>query len=211
MSYAEPPSSLSRNSLGIGIVVLLHIVMIYGLANGLARKVVEVVKGPLETRIIREAKPPPPDAPPPPPPKLVPPPAFIPPPEISIAPTTSSSNAISAVTSAAPVAEAPKPVEAPKPAAVHVAPVVKAKSCEEPEYPAASERAGETGRVVLALLVGIDGKVVDSRIETSSGFSRLDEAARQALSLCSFQPGTADGKPEQAWGRIAYVFRKPDE
>src|SRR5688500_20389532 len=67
------------------MVGLLHLAIGYALVTGLARKVVEVIKAPLETKIIEEVKKPPPDQPPPPPPKMAaPPPPFIPPPEINI-------------------------------------------------------------------------------------------------------------------------------
>jgi protein TonB len=88
-----------------------------------------------------------------------------------------------------------------------VAAVVDAKSCAKPEYPAASKRLQETGAVFLNFLVGVDGRVVDSKVETSSGFERLDEAALKALSLCSFKPGTVDGKPEQSWHKLKYVWK----
>ena len=83
MDYSE--RSPGKNLSGITLVVLLHIAIGYALVTGLARKVVEVLKAPLETKIIEEIKKPPPDVPPPPPPKMAtPPPPFIPPPEINI-------------------------------------------------------------------------------------------------------------------------------
>ena len=84
MSYAHPRSS-TRRLTGVVVTVALHIVLIYALIHGLARKIVEIVTPPLETKIIEEIKPPQPDKPPPPPPKLeTPPPPFIPPPEVNI-------------------------------------------------------------------------------------------------------------------------------
>jgi protein TonB len=208
MEYGQL-SHPGRNATGIVAVVVFHALLVYALVNGLAQKVVEVVKGPLETKIIEEIKPPPPAPDVAPPPKFVPPPpSFVPPPEVNIA-EAPAENTISAVTSQKPVEAAP-PIAA-APAAVHKAPVVRSKSCREPEYPSASERVGEAGKVVLALLIGVDGRVVDSKVETSSGFPRLDQAAKDALSLCKFEPGTVDGKPEQAWGKLAYVFKNPDQ
>src|ERR1700758_4919784 len=132
MDYAERQRNPGKHLIGIGFVVVFHIVLIYALVNGLARKVVEVVKGPLETKIIQELKPPPPEAPPPPPPKLAPPPPdFIPPPEVNVAVEAAPTNTTPAVTNKpAPVA----PVQA-APAAPHIPPVVKAKGCQTPEYP----------------------------------------------------------------------------
>ena len=207
MDYAQQQRNPAKHLVGISVVIAFHIVLVWALVNGLARKVVEVVKGPLETKIIQEVKAPPPEAPPPPPPKLAPPPPdFIPPPEVNIAVEAAPvQNTITAVTTQARPA-----TPAPAPTAAHVPPVVKAGRCREPEYPASSERLGEAGRVVLQLLVDVDGKVVDSKVETSSGYPRLDDAARSALSLCRFTPGSFEGKPEKAWGHIAYVFKNPN-
>jgi protein TonB len=126
---------------------------------------------------------------------------------VNVAVEAAPTNTITAVTTKA--APAPAPVAA-APSAPHVPPVVKAKGCREPDYPPSSARLGEEGRVVLQLLVNTDGKVIDSKVESSSGHPRLDEAARSALSLCKFTPGTFQGQPEQAWGRIAYVFKNPN-
>src|SRR5258706_10035426 len=102
------------------MVVLLHLALGYALVTGLARKVVEVIKQPLETKIIEEIKKPPPDVPPPPPPKLAPPPPpFIPAPEINIqapvqmAPAITVAPAITPPLAAPPVAA---PVAPPQPA-----------------------------------------------------------------------------------------------
>ncbi|MFZ6747332.1 energy transducer TonB, partial [Undibacterium sp. JH2W] len=73
--------------MGLGLVILFHILVVWALVSGLARKAMEVVIKPLETKIVEEVKPPPPppDTPPPPPPKLLaPPPPFIPPPEVQV-------------------------------------------------------------------------------------------------------------------------------
>ena len=88
MDFSQTQRDPTRKFVGIGAVVLFHIIIIYALITGLARKVVEVVKGPIEVKVIEEVikKPPPPPELLPPPPKLqAPPPPFIPPPEINIA------------------------------------------------------------------------------------------------------------------------------
>ena len=61
--------------------------------------------------------------------------------------------------------------------------------------------------VVVKFLINEDGTVIDSRIESSSGHPRLDEAARAALSLCQFRPGSVDGKPDRAWASIRYTWK----
>lgn len=52
----------------------------------------------------------------------------------------------------------------------------------EVEYPKISRRLGEEGRVTLSFSVSDDGEIKDVKVIHSSGFSRLDEAAIQALS-----------------------------
>ncbi|MFD2270900.1 hypothetical protein ACFS07_06595 [Undibacterium arcticum] len=35
----------------------------------------------------------------------------------------------------------------------------------------------------------------------------MDKAARLALSICKFKPGTTDGKPEQSWTKVQYEWK----
>ena len=65
----------------------------------------------------------------------------------------------------------------------------------------------ETGTVSMGFLVGVDGKVVDSKVEKSSGSKSLDKAALSALAQCKFKPGTKDGKPEQLWAKVDFVWK----
>jgi len=90
---------------------------------------------------------------------------------------------------------------------VRTAAVVDANTCEKPSYPAAALRSNEVGTVRLSFLIDVDGKVLDSKVERSSGSRRLDEAARAGLGLCRFRPATVNGKPERSWGRIEYVWK----
>ena len=187
-------------------MILLHALLVYGLINGLARKIVQVVTDPLETKIIEELKPPPDKPPPPPPPKFAPPPPpYIPPPEVQVQlPASIQQYSISAVTSNKP---APAPVVVAPRHITRSAAIVNASACDKPEYPAAALRAQEEGVVTLGFLVDVDGKVLESKVEKSTATRRLDEAARKALGLCKFQPALIDGKPEKSWARIEYEWR----
>ncbi|MFZ6845905.1 energy transducer TonB [Undibacterium sp. RuTC16W] len=89
---------------------------------------------------------------------------------------------------------------------VFIGAVVEAKSCEKPEYPRNALRNEYTGTVTLALLVGIDGRVVDARVEQSSGYKELDQAARAGLSLCKFKPASLNGQAQKSWSKIQYVW-----
>ena len=48
MDYARRQRDPTRHMLGIAFVVLLHALVIYALVTGLARKVVEVIKKPID-------------------------------------------------------------------------------------------------------------------------------------------------------------------
>ncbi len=81
------------------------------------------------------------------------------------------------------------------------------KSCSPPEYPRDSLTKGEQGTTGLRILVGVDGKAIDSEIETSSHSRKLDSAAQRALMECSFKPQPADAKPAQQWVKTEFVWK----
>lgn len=219
-NYASPKSNRSRQLIGIAAVVILHAFLFYAINSGLAKKFVKIVKGPVEAKLIEDAKPdlPPPPPPPPPPEKNVPPPpppAYVPPVEVQNS-APASVNAIAAVTTAPPVVvpppapTIPTPVPTPQVAAPPPPPLVRVAAttqCPQPEYPSASRREEEEGVVVLRLTIEADGTVVDSSIEKSSGFARLDEAARKTVIRCKTKSATVDGKPEKGSARASFTFR----
>ncbi|QAU35717.1 energy transducer TonB [Janthinobacterium sp. 17J80-10] len=216
MNFSQNDERSAAKKLGgIGLVIAFHILIAYALLTGLARKVVDVLKEPVDVHYIEEVKPTPPPPPPPerqvqpPPPKTAaPPPPFVPPPEVQVA-QPQQQNAIAAVSNAKPdnpVMPSPRTETAPPGPAV-VAAVVDFNSCAKPEYPAKSQRNEEQGTVVLQFLIGVDGQVADSKVEKSSGSRDLDKAARSALSLCKFKPGLVDGKPQPSWTKVQYVWK----
>ena len=85
--------------------------------------------------------------------------------------------------------------------------VQDAKSCDPPQYPREALQKGEQGTTALRILVGVDGKAIDSEIETSSHSHKLDTAAQRALMECSFKPQPADAKPAQQWVKTEFVWK----
>jgi periplasmic protein TonB len=215
--YASRQRAPTKHLVGFALVLALHVAIFWAINSGLARKFVKVIKGPVEAQLLEDVKPDIPPPPPPPPPTKTapppPPPAYVPPVDVVVNNAPAATNAIAAVTAAPPVpAPPPPPPVAPPPPAppVRVAAVINAaQNCEKPAYPAASVRAEEEGTVQLKFLVGVDGRVVDSQVELSSGFKRLDEAARTAMARCQFKPATVDGQPEQSWASMKYTWRLP--
>ena len=209
MDYAESQRSFGKHAPSIIMVALLHIAIGYALVTGLARKVVEVIKAPLETKIIEEIKKPPPDQPPPPPPKLAPPPPpFIPPPEINIqVPTVTQAPTITTVTTTPPPPAPPAPpVAAPAPAPM---PVVrreyKAAYRVDPVFPRQAQRDGISGRVVAHVVVAPSGSVTEVRIISAQPPRIFDREVIRALGQWRFNP-----EPVGFIGEYEIVFNLKD-
>jgi protein TonB len=184
MDYARQQRNPSRHLVGIGGVVLFHALLVYGLVSGLARKVVEVVKGPIEVKVIEEVKTPPP------PPEVVPPP-----PKMAAPPTQAPT--ITAVTRDAPPAPmapviqppappapkpAPPPPAGPKSARVACSNYVEVMS--KIVYPRDALLDGLEGDVLIEFTVAADGAIKDVQIKSSSNriFNRPALTAVQSLS-----------------------------
>jgi protein TonB len=86
----------------------------------------------------------------------------------------------------------PAPASPARPAPPVVQLPAYAQGCE-PAYPPMSRRMGEQGHVIVRVLIDADGQARRAEIKQSSGFERLDAAARQAVLGCRFAPGTVDG------------------
>ena len=207
MDYMEQQRSWGRHAPGIALVTVLHIAVGYALVTGLARKVVEVIKAPLETKIIEEIKKPPPDTPPPPPPKLAaPPPPFIPPPEINIqVPTITQAPTITTVTTTPPPA-APPPVAATAPAPQPLLrKEYKAAYRVDPVFPRQAQRDGISGRVIAHVVVQPNGAVTEVRIISAQPPRVFDREVIRALSQWKFNP-----EPVGFIGEYEIVFNLKD-
>ncbi len=95
---------------------------------------------------------------------------------------------------------------APDGAAPAPRPVVDTSTCSRPVYPEEDARLKNAGTVTMQFLIGADGWVVESKIQKSSGYASLDEAARSGLAKCRFKPATHEGKPVRAWVGVQYVW-----
>lgn len=68
----------------------------------------------------------------------------------------------------------------------------------DPDYPPLSRERGEQGVVMLQLVVDATGRLGEVSVLRSSGFARLDKAARAAVQRWRFQPAIEDGQPVAA-------------
>jgi protein TonB len=190
-AYVHDSTFLSRRATVLIVIIALHVLLIYGLATGLARKAIELIAPPIQTNIIEEVQqhdlPPPP-----PPPEFERPPVEVPPPDITIDVPAEpvASTAITDVTNV-PVAKAP-----PR-ASNHVGPKMgKNFPNTEDYYPPASTRLGEQGPVTIKACVGPTGKLSeDPTVVKTSGSARLDEGAVKLAKAGRYLPASDDGKP----------------
>lgn len=192
--------------IALGLVILLHALMIYGLANLLSRRRVEVPSLAVTARIIAAVAPErpvagPADTPVAPAPEVAQPPALKPaaapvraPPRASRAAPTHPAE--DAAPQPAIIARPPAATALPTPELERTAPRIDLAHSREPLYPAISRRLGEQGSLVLEVLVDREGRVVQTRLLQSSGFARLDRAALEGVeSGYHFVPGTIGGAP----------------
>ena len=206
-----PQRTQTKRLPGLLMVLALHAVLLWLIQSGLARQAITLTQESVEALLLTDAAPPPP---PPvaatktPPPKTPLPPVIQPPIATAtpvITAPTAPAISVSPTQSTAPTAPtAPTP---PSPSIRTGAAIQPGASCAKPDYPSASRRLEEEGTVSLKFLIGADGRVLQAEIEKTSGFPRLDEAARNALSKCQFRAGTIDGKAEQSWASIKYTWR----
>jgi protein TonB len=227
VDYAQQQRNPGKHTVGIGIVILMHVLLAWALVSGLARKMVDVIKAPIETKIIEEVQPPPPPPPEnlPPPPKFAPPPpSFVPPPEVVVnnpppAPTITVTRDVPPPAPPVAIAPAgppgpPAPVAPPAPRRPPQAAITNIGDCapQGSDYPPAALRAEATGTTKVRFTVGADGKLQNAEVVRSAGSSRehrtLDRVAVSKLSECSFKAGIDEtGKPVGATVEVEYVWK----
>lgn len=179
-SYRAPRLPTAR-LVGLGLVVLVHVALIYALVHALAQRSINLFQHPIEARII--AVPPPEPAKPPPAQK-----PFVPPPEVQLPAMPAGPTAITG--------------------SANVPPMVDRARSRDPDYPDNARRAGEQGSVLLQVLVGTDGSVLDARLAQSSGYPDLDRAALEGIkSDYRFIPGMIDGQKREMWHTLKFTWK----
>lgn len=205
MNYAEQASDPRKRLTGLVVVVGFHVILVYALVNGLARKVVDVLKVPLTVSVLEEIKtaPPPPPKSLPPPPKVAapPPPDFVPPVEVAV--QAPPQNVIVATSSV------PAPEPAPVVAAPVAAPVVNvAVACPNSDavragvpYPPEAERMNLAGNVLVEFTVGPTGEVRDVASVRSSNPVFIDVATKAVTKF------RCNGQGHDVHVKVPFAFR----
>ncbi len=213
---------MNRRLLIATSVVLLHVFVLWALQSGLMRRAVEVL---VPAQILSEfISPPAPAAPQPQAPVTPPAPRQELRPQPRVAPTPPPAPAPSpepapvvAQAAPAPVAPATPPIAAATVAAAPAAPAAPARielpssdaaylNNPKPAYPALSRRLGEQGKVVVRVLIGVDGTAQQAEIRTSSGYDRLDQAALATVRSWRYVPGKRNGMAEAMWFNVPINF-----
>lgn len=227
-NFSELENNSSKRLIGIGAVILLHLIILYGLITGLSKTVEKPADEPVELLIIQDKKPEPekpkPIEKPPELPKLVQKVLKTPEPKPTEKPmekptATPKQTATPTPTATPKTSESPEPTPTPKPETTAKPEPAKPKpagetrgvssgeaGCKTPEYTREALQNEEQGEVLISVFVGSDGKVKEAKVKKSSGSKSLDKAAAKAYSLCTFKPALKNGEPQDSWYDIPYEF-----
>lgn len=82
----------------------------------------------------------------------------------------------------------------------------KLLSAPSPRYPESARREQKEGTAVIGLTIAEDGSVTQTWVESSSGDSRLDSAAAEAVYAWQFVPARRNGVPISARSRVPVIF-----
>jgi periplasmic protein TonB len=186
---AQDSSFFTRRGIVVVAIIILHVLIAYALATGLASKVIEVLAPPIEADIVEEIENQD-EPPPPPPPEMERPPVEVPPPEVTIdLPMETTTTAIQDVTD-----KPPPPAPPPPPRAPSVAAKILRSPFPEEYYPPGAKRREEEGSPVVRACVGPNGRLLrDPVITDTSGFPELDAAAVKVAKASRYTAGSDGG------------------
>ena len=108
---------------------------------------------------------------------------------------------------AAPAAPSNAPVAIPTEGAPIEATSLAVTKRVDPVYPPASRRQDEEGTVRLRVLVDESGTPREVNVLKSSGHTRLDEAAVDAVKRWRFRAATQAAQAVKAWTQVSVTFR----
>ncbi|MFO7972403.1 MAG: energy transducer TonB [Desulfobacterales bacterium] len=80
------------------------------------------------------------------------------------------------------------------------------RSNPPPRYPAVARRRGFQGNVMLEVLVGPSGNVIELHVLSSSGYPILDRAAKSSVKNWTFEPGMRGQQKVEMWVRVPIRF-----
>jgi len=75
------------------------------------------------------------------------------------------------------------------------------------DYPEIARKAGIEGRVIVNVLIDVDGRVADTAILKSLGHSGCDDAAIKAIRAVRWIPAKQRDRPVKVWVGIPVIFK----
>jgi len=209
-----PRESALRRALRFGLVAAAHVALIVGVVSLAADPQLRETTRELVVRLI---EPPPPvteakplrtqaapkqetvRAPLPPPPVMTAAAAAPSAPAFAVAPQPPAPPALPPIQAAPPAPPAPPAVTAARFDADYL-------HNPKPVYPVFSRRQNEQGKVQLRVRVGADGSALEVEVKQSSGFPRLDAAARDAVAKWRFVAAKRGDEAIESWVGVPIVF-----
>jgi protein TonB len=107
---------------------------------------------------------------------------------------------------ARPIAPAPPPVVVPEEPLWFADELPMPIASPEPRYPEFAKDAGVEGLVVVQVMVGKDGKVVQALVPPRFSIPLLDGAALEAARRWVFKPAYTNGRPVAVWVALRFRF-----
>lgn len=199
MSLAHAVLSKASSRGGIGLAIgAAHVLVVWAICSASPIRTAfqqPPIEASLLEEVIERTEAPPP---PPPPVERVALPTMEPP---LVTITEEPVNAITVVKN-----ELPAPPPPPVQGAPHVVTDVAYLQPPAPKYPPESRRSGEQGLVVLRVLIDEAGRAARIEVEKSSGYIRLDQAARAAVERALFKPYVENGVARMSLAMIPVEF-----
>jgi len=215
---ADELGPVARRALAGGVLAV-HLLGGWALLQVDAVRQAVVQAAPIMVSLIQPAEPPKPAPPPPPVPQPVKPrptpapliaaaPVPAPQPPSFVAPAPELAPAPVAAVAPAPPAPPAPVVAAAQPPAPKQVPASALRYLVEPRtsVPVMSRRLGESGIVVLRVIVDAKGLLKEASIKKSSGFARLDQQALQDIRSARFVPQTENGQPIEVESSAAFSY-----
>lgn len=81
----------------------------------------------------------------------------------------------------------------------------------QPNYPTEDRRLGTEGVVVVRVLIGSNGRVLQVERVSAPSDAMFEATRRQALARWRFRPGTRDGTPIERWRVMRVSFHLTDD
>lgn len=194
---AAPTPRISGRAICIGVTLAIHVVGALAFMQMTRQQPVAEQPAAIVASIIDEA-----------PPAETPPPDFSPPPmNVSYSLPTpdpvvvDTENVAANAITTTPTSDAPPSTGTPP-----MVESVEYLRAAPPVYPKESQRRHEHGTVVLRVLVDAEGRPAQIEVERSSGFERLDNAARDAVAKFLFRPYEVNGTKQAAQVLIPIGF-----